>query len=269
MIDPILKYCQQPVVAPTDGRGHEKETDEKGGNDGVPLLLLLWSFFIPFLELDKEEHSKCQVFLTEASAKCVGREKCPVAFLSLVLGRIILVVVDDDGDPFAAVSGWMEPWAPLTDCCLVGATWQETGSKTFAGCCWLLLVWPFSYSISIHFYTHAEWEGKQALVSTPASLSRVYYSRKSPRQSCSSSSWLHTINKRRLLPHSNLARIKKSRNLIYCPWWHVILGLFHQKFRQVQKTLAPLLNWITNNSSISNIFWHSDSFGNRVKRSGN
>jgi hypothetical protein len=31
MIDPILKYCQQPVVAPTDGRGHEKETDEKRG----------------------------------------------------------------------------------------------------------------------------------------------------------------------------------------------------------------------------------------------
>lgn len=187
----------------------KKRPTKRGGNDGVPLLLL-WSFFIPFLELDKEEHSKCQVFLAKASAKCVGREKCPVAFFEPCLRPYILVVVDDDGDPFAAVSGWMEPWAPLTDCCLVGATWQETGSKTFAGCCWLLLIWPFSYSISIHFYTHAEWEGKQALVSTPASLSRVYYSRKSPRQSSSSSSSLHTINKRRPLPHSNLARIKRA-----------------------------------------------------------
>lgn len=214
----------------------KKRPTKRGGNDGVPLLLL-WSFFIPFLELDKEEHSKCQVFLAKASAKCVGREKCPVAFFEPCLRPYILVVVDDDGDPFAAVSGWMEPWAPLTDCCLVGATWQETGSKTFAGCCWLLLIWPFSYSISIHFYTHAVRGETGVSFHTSLPLTRLLF----PKESAPEFLLLLLVAYDKQTPPVTAFQSgthQKSRNLIYCPWWHVSLGLFHQKFRQVQKTLA-------------------------------
>jgi hypothetical protein len=51
-----------------------------------------------------------------------GEREMPSSLFEPCLRPYSLVVVDDDGDPFAAVSGWMEPWAPLTDCCLVGAT---------------------------------------------------------------------------------------------------------------------------------------------------
>lgn len=48
------------AVALTDGRGHEKETDEKGGNDGVPLLFFE-AFSFHFWNSTKK---------STASAKC-------------------------------------------------------------------------------------------------------------------------------------------------------------------------------------------------------
>lgn len=118
------------------------------------------------------DSNKCQVFLAallcirlRTDGKCcVGMCIGPaaVAFFSLVL-CCRCFVVDDDDDPLTATSKllcvWLErnnpkcmapDWLTAGLSCLVGATWQETGSLNI----WLLLLLPFFPTlISIHFYT--------------------------------------------------------------------------------------------------------------------